>query len=415
MRKRPPIPLHRTAIPALLACVLLLSTFHSTSARAQSTGAGPRPSDVDQKLADIARRLEQTERHSRDLLQLIQESDQRLQELNLLVSELQPRVEEARARLGAAQSDLDQATALYLSKVAAVEEAEQRYADLRSRVALRLARAYKDGPLAEVTILLQARSLAELNSKRTYLDAVVKKERRDQLQLLTLRDRLEAERSLVETVKDELLARRNEVQATTEEVLSLHRSYIQARELAEKELANHKELLAVVLQDRAQAIRMLDELEGVSEEAKQELLSRASRGDPGIVPGYFIWPAEGEVVSGFGPRKHPIAGVVRQHNGIDIDAPYGAAVRAAAGGTVLKAGPMGGYGLSVVIDHGGGLSTLYAHMSEVSVSAGRAVSQGELIGKVGSTGYSTGPHLHFEVRVNGEPKDPLLWFPERRR
>lgn len=415
MRKRPPIPLHGSATLALLACALLLPSFWPTSAKAQWAAAGSRPSDVDQKLADIARRLEQTERHSRDLLELIQESDRRLQELNLLISELEPRVEEARARLGAAQSDLDQASALYLSKLAAVEETEQRYADLRSRVAYRLARAYKDGPWAEVTLFLQARSLAELSSKRTYLDAVVKKERLDQLQLLSLRDRLEAERSLVEAVKDELLARRNDVQATTDEVLSLHRSYLRARELAEKELANHKELLAVVLQDRAQAIRMLDELEGVSEETKQDLLRRASRGDPGIFPGYFIWPAEGEVVSGFGPRKHPIAGVVRQHNGIDIDAPYGAGVRAAANGAVLKAGPMGGYGLAVVIDHGDGLSTLYAHMSEVSVSAGRVVSQGEVIGKVGSTGYSTGPHLHFEVRVNGEPRDPLLWFPERRR
>jgi len=114
----------------------------------------------------------------------------------------------------------------------------------------------------------------------------------------------------------------------------------------------------------------------------------------------FIWPVSGPVVSGFGPRWG------RMHEGIDISAPTGTAVRAAASGTVIFAGVMSGYGNLIVIDHGGGLSTAYAHLSGFAVGGG-SVGQGQVIGYVGCTGHCFGPHLHFEVRVNGTPVDPL--------
>lgn len=365
------------------------------------------------RLADIRRRLEETDRNTRDLLVLIQESDRRLQELNSIVANLAPQVAEATARLGQAQADLDQATSLYLTKLAQVDELDQRHATLRQRVASRLARAYKDSSFMEVRLVLEAKSLSELGWRRVYLNAVVKRDRQNQEELVDLRDRLDSERALLEETKDELLSRRNVVEAQTEELVALYQSNIAARDLVQKELQNHRELLSIVLADRAQALRMLDELDGVSDEAKRDLLASASKGNPAVIPGYFIWPADGALTSRFGPRMHPIAGVVRQHNGIDIGAPYGAPIWAAAGGRVLKAGSMGGYGLVVIIDHGDGLSTLYAHQSRVLVSVGDVVQQGTVVGEVGSTGYSTGPHLHFEVRINGDPVDPLLWFPGR--
>ncbi len=115
----------------------------------------------------------------------------------------------------------------------------------------------------------------------------------------------------------------------------------------------------------------------------------------------LIWPVLGPVTSPFGVRWG------RMHEGIDIAAPVGTAIRAAAGGTVIHAGWLGGYGNLVIIDHGNGIATAYGHQSSVAVGSGQAVAQGQTIGYVGSTGHSTGPHLHFEVRVNGAPVDPL--------
>jgi murein DD-endopeptidase MepM/ murein hydrolase activator NlpD len=113
------------------------------------------------------------------------------------------------------------------------------------------------------------------------------------------------------------------------------------------------------------------------------------------------------ITSGFGYRIHPIFHLRRLHTGVDFDCNLGDPIRAAAPGTVIEAGWRGGYGKCVIIDHGGGIATLYAHQSTILVSIGQEVARGQVIGKVGSTGYSTGPHLHFEVRVNGSPVDPM--------
>jgi murein DD-endopeptidase MepM/ murein hydrolase activator NlpD len=127
---------------------------------------------------------------------------------------------------------------------------------------------------------------------------------------------------------------------------------------------------------------------------------------PGGNPG-FIWPCGGAVVSGFGNRVHPVLGTVRFHSGIDINCANATPAGAAAGGVVIGAGWNGGYGNAVIIDHGGGFSTLYGHLSQIDVSVGSTVSAGQQIGLIGSTGLSTGPHLHFEVRINGGAVDPM--------
>jgi len=119
------------------------------------------------------------------------------------------------------------------------------------------------------------------------------------------------------------------------------------------------------------------------------------------------WPAPGRLTSRFGNRVHPIYGDVRLHAGIDIGAPDGTPIVAADDGIVIVAGSSGGYGNLVVIAHGEGLSTAYAHQSSMAVSSGQSVRRGQVIGYVGNTGASTGNHLHFEVRRNGEPVDPL--------
>ena len=125
----------------------------------------------------------------------------------------------------------------------------------------------------------------------------------------------------------------------------------------------------------------------------------------------FLWPTAGRVSSGYGNRLHPILGVYRLHAGIDLGTAHGQPVYAARAGVVITAGPWGGYGNAVVIDHGNGLSSLYAHMSAVTVRPGDLVVGLEQVGNIGSTGLSTGPHLHFEIRLNGTAVDPLGYLP----
>ncbi|MDH3755606.1 MAG: M23 family metallopeptidase, partial [Acidimicrobiia bacterium] len=124
-------------------------------------------------------------------------------------------------------------------------------------------------------------------------------------------------------------------------------------------------------------------------------------------PTSFIWPVNGTVVSTFGFRIHPIFGTERFHSGIDINAGSGVPIAATAAGVVITAGWMDGYGNTVIINHGGGVTSLYGHQSALAVSVGGSVGQGEVIGYVGSTGWSTGPHLHFEIRIDSSPVDPL--------
>jgi murein DD-endopeptidase MepM/ murein hydrolase activator NlpD len=130
----------------------------------------------------------------------------------------------------------------------------------------------------------------------------------------------------------------------------------------------------------------------------------------GSAPGSLARPVPGAITSGFGPRIHPIYGYSLMHTGVDMSGGSGQAIVSASSGTVIFVGVKGGYGNTIMIDHGGGLVTLYAHQSKYAVSAGQSVKRGQTIGYVGSTGVSTGPHLHFEVRIGGNPVDPAKYL-----
>ena len=140
-----------------------------------------------------------------------------------------------------------------------------------------------------------------------------------------------------------------------------------------------------------------------------QIAASVSRGNPTPGNHRFTWPVNGSIASGFGPRTHPIYGGSRVHTGVDISASQGTPIKAAGDGVVRMAGVNGGYGNWTLIDNGDGLATGYGHQSRIAVSIGEHVSTGEVIGYVGSTGASTGPHLHWEVRVNGNPVNPLGW------
>lgn len=178
--------------------------------------------------------------------------------------------------------------------------------------------------------------------------------------------------------------------------------------VAQAEAANVQELLDSIQRDIASAEEHKDGLEADAAALELEI-ARLSSGE-GTAPSGLSWPVNGAVTSPFGYRVHPILGVRKLHTGIDITAASGAPIAASAAGTVILAQTYGGYGRAVVIDHGGGLTTLYAHQSQIAVSVGQIVGRGALVGYVGCSGSCTGPHLHYEVREDGVPVDPLSYL-----
>jgi murein DD-endopeptidase MepM/ murein hydrolase activator NlpD len=198
----------------------------------------------------------------------------------------------------------------------------------------------------------------------------------------------------VRAARDAIAQRKQELEAT--------RSKLESRK-AELAIARRKQH-ATLEQVRQQEEHLEGDLSAISEKIAEQLAQSSGYLPAGPIQGgsgRFIWPINGTVTSGFGPRWGSF------HEGVDISAPTGTPIRAADGGTVRIAGYTGGYGNYTCIDHGGGLSTCYGHQSSIAVSVGQSVAQAQVIGAVGSTGHSTGPHLHFEVRVNGQAVDPL--------
>lgn len=220
----------------------------------------------------------------------------------------------------------------------------------------------------------------------------------EQRQRTAVQQRKDAAQSLLadlETRRTELDADRAEVAVRTAE--------------AQAQMKEQQALLDKVNHDIGKFEGELTALERESKKMEAEIAARqASSGER---PSKLAWPVNGPVTSPFGWRIHPIFGTKKLHTGIDIGVGYGTPIKAASYGTVILAQRYGGYGNATVVDHGGGLSTLYAHQSKIIVKVGQKVDLGQVIGYVGCTGYCTGPHLHFETRENGTPVDPMKYLP----
>ena len=184
----------------------------------------------------------------------------------------------------------------------------------------------------------------------------------------------------------------------------------QAREVMEEKVRRRQEIIDKMKSDKATVDRQYDELMAASKQIAQMLQRSSMAGMAAVGNGSMIWPVGGTITSEFGWRTHPITGTQKYHSGIDIGADYGDAICAAQSGTVEYAGWISGYGNTVIINHGGGITTLYGHNQSLAVSVGQTVSQGETIAYCGSTGNSTGPHCHFEVRSGGEPVSPYSYL-----
>jgi murein DD-endopeptidase MepM/ murein hydrolase activator NlpD len=214
-------------------------------------------------------------------------------------------------------------------------------------------------------------------------------------------DAYTADRDRTEALQAQLLVEQRRLQTLRVETEE------RRRQLAGQALAKRTALHAVV-RERTTAERAIRDLEEDSrrlEALLRSLQAGVTAGGHRALAG-FVLPLRGAITSRFGFRRHPIFRLRQFHQGLDIAAPRGTPVAAASGGRVLFAGWYGGYGKLVVLDHGQGLSSLYGHLSVILVRPGQIVTRGQVLGRVGSTGYSTGPHLHYEIRQNGRPVNP---------
>ena len=270
-----------------------------------------------------------------------------------------------------------------------------------------------------------------INGRLSYLDVVVgSKDFSDFANRMEMLKRiLQADMELINTIKterEEIASKKAKLEADRAKVLELEKVAQEKQTIINQKKAKRQAVLERAMNDRDTADRAYNELMASSASITAMLQQRAaeraaaaaaaSQGGGGGGATTTTWvqgtgqlaaPVNAPITSDFGWRIHPIYGTSRLHAGTDFGVDEGTPVHAADGGVVVEAGWISGYGYTVIIDHGNGMSTLYAHNSDVAVSPGQTVSKGQVVSYSGNTGGSTGPHLHFEVRINGEPTDPM--------
>ena len=280
-----------------------------------------------------------------------------------------------------------------------IQAAEEELANQIGILSQRLVFIHENGDVSYLEVLFGATDIKDFLTRFDLLNLIV-----------------EQDMELIDTInrsKQQLSIKKNDLEVQKRELVKAKETQKGMIETLDLQRADKQELLGTIKQEKEQYQKALDELEETSRQL-EDIIRKAQAGNSsGVVgTGTYTWPTPGwsTITSPYGMRYHPILKTNRMHTGVDIGAPGGANIVAADDGTVIQTGWMGGYGQVVVIDHGNGISTLYAHQSQILVEVGANVIKGQTIGKVGSTGWSTGPHLHFEVRVNGAYTNPMTYL-----
>lgn len=273
-------------------------------------------------------------------------------------------------------------------------EAQAKLGEKKKVAARRIRSMYVSADTTVLSVLIGAENMSSFASRKSFLERIARRDHE-------LFDE-------VKRLRDVVAVNKRRQDGVVAQIASL-KSQLQGEEKELKTVMGQRKAILNQLRDERDELQ--EELEAMERESSRiEAQIRAFQLSSGgrVTPhkGRFMAPVGGRYSSPYGYRIHPISGKRKLHTGQDIAAPMGTGIRAAGSGVVISAGRRGGYGNTVIIDHGGGIATLYGHCSRIFVSAGQKVSMGDRIAAVGSTGYSTGPHLHFEVRINGSPVNP---------
>lgn len=335
------------------------------------------------------------------LINLQTEAEKRLQGLNTNLQTTNSQIQDSEQRLKIATERLKTLqTQLQAAETAYISRQQATIARLRF-----LQRSPKSHGWA---ILLQSQNLNDFIRRRRYLKSVYESDQKILAELTTEANLLLNQKTAVEAAKNEtelirqqLLAQKADFQAQAQQqdqlIQRLNNDKI-ALSAAETKLAEDSATIGKMIAEKVAAMQ--------ARAAAAKALGKSFTSGTGI----FAFPSNARISSGFGWRMHPILGYQRFHSGIDFADSYGSPIRAADSGVVIFAGWHGSYGRTVIISHGNDITTLYAHCSELHVYEGQNVQRGQIIANIGSTGLSTGPHLHFEVRRSGTPIDPAPYL-----
>ncbi|MDH5371886.1 MAG: peptidoglycan DD-metalloendopeptidase family protein [Acidimicrobiia bacterium] len=385
---------------------MLLALALSIPAGAQSNEQ--KLSEIEQEIEDLSRQIKAQEEIKDQRAAEVAAVAARLNELQAQISEVQGRVEAKELDIANQEAELADLEVSLANLEALIAKTQVEIRQTRETVQERAVELYMSRSMNVGGVLLAVDEMADITVGLEYAGQVIE----DSEALIRRLEVLEHQEELQQEQVEANKLRTQEILATLEterKELLADRALLEEKEAqVVAELDAVKDLLAAVQADINEVEGELTELE--REQAAVEAAIRAAQSTGGSNPGILSWPVNASVSSPFGYRIHPISGVRKLHTGLDLSAGSGTTIKAAGSGVVILSSWYGGYGNAVVIDHGGGLSTLYAHQSSIAVSVGQSLVVGDTVGYVGSTGYSTGPHLHFETREWGTPVDPMNYL-----
>ena len=399
-------------LAAALAAVLAVGALTTGSGAGAATET-ERQREIQEVIEQLREELDEVAAEEAAVLADLRVTQRRKAQEQAKLGEIDARMTGALTALEAAQAKLDAAMAEELEARRKLDSVRTSLESARSTLKDQAVASFiRFGSSAEkLDVILRANDLSELHDAAAFVDALAERQARIVAAFTALQKDAAALEAAATATRATAAAQRNDVEQQTNALLAARAEQASAAAVADAEADREHALLESLRGTRAQYERRIREQQRESDAIASLLRRRGSGGETISGRGSMSSPIANPVVtSRFGYRVHPIFGDRRLHTGLDFRASSGAPLQAARSGEVVFAGWRGGYGNCTIIDHGGGVATLYAHQSAIRVAQGATVERGEVIGAAGSTGYATGPHLHFEVRVNGAPVDPLPYL-----
>jgi murein DD-endopeptidase MepM/ murein hydrolase activator NlpD len=381
----------------LLLSLVLLVALLAPAAASQRAGAASN----EERIQALREKIAAAQAEESRLASQIGLVEGQIRDLEARVGNVSSKLETLERDLALHQERLEKIKRLFDLQTERLNFLREQYSLALDALNRRLVAIYESEEVSTVDVLISAGSFSDVIEQLDYLRDLGSQDLHISTEVNRAKVRMRDERAKTARTKQRVATITRTIAVRTAQTRTVRNRLIANRQGLSAAKTSKAAALLSVRKEKEEFLREVAGLEAASNALSARLQATASSSyDSSPSASGLIWPVSGPVVSGFGMRWG------RMHTGIDIGVGYGTPIHASASGTVVSAGWMGGYGNLVVIDHGGGLSTAYAHQSSMAVGGG-SVSQGQLIGYVGCTGHCFGPHLHFEVRVNGSPVDPL--------